>query len=102
MHFSDFTSKTVVFRKRGPIVDVDLWNGDFTDDKGAVIPVMRSKRGRPILILEGSKFRGDQKLADGRIRWRCSKRNCKSRLYTYGPSVDGPSHHNHETPRSQC
>ncbi|CAI6354014.1 unnamed protein product [Macrosiphum euphorbiae] len=56
-----------------------------------------SERGNDLLLVNGHKFRCIRKRADGYVRWRCCKKQCKSTvLMTIDDLIiENTSEHNH-------
>ena len=65
--------------------------------------IVESKRGKPILILDGFVYNKDGAECGGSIRWRCTERLCKGSLYTNTSYVVlRHKPHNHEADHKEC
>ena len=65
------------------------------------VSIIRSERGKELIVFENFTFSKDVTLKSGEISWRCSQKrlNCKAKLYTVGPDniiTKKGNDHNHK------
>lgn len=67
------------------------------------VEFMLSEKGKTLLLLDGFKFSKAHTSQNGRIRWKCTNKNCSSKLYTMQSEetklVQSEVNHNKDTTR---